>query len=208
MRLRRIALSLALYNLTILAFHESLTNVYAQGSNQWPELLLEIQPGSFTHPIHITQARDGSGRLFIVEQEGYIRIIKDGAVLSTPFLDVHDRVSNDREQGLLSVAFPPNYATKGYFYIDYTDTAGDTVVARYHITSNPNVANANSEEVILSVDQPFANHNGGQLAFGPDGYLYIGMGDGGSVGDPFNNAQDLDSLLGKLLRIDVESGVT
>src|SRR5262249_17369924 len=159
--LRRIALLLALYTLTILAFHGSLTNAYAQDNGQWPDLLLEIQPGSFTHPLHITHARDGSGRLFIVEQGGYIRIIKDDAVLSTPFLDVHDRVSLGGEQGLLSVAFPPNYATKGYFYIDYTDTAGNTVIARYHVTSDPNVANANSEELILSVDQPFANHNGG-----------------------------------------------
>src|SRR5262249_22621708 len=164
MQLRRIILSLALCTLTLLAFHESLPNVYAQGSGQWPDLFLEIQPGNFTHPVHITHARDGSGRLFIVEQAGYIRIIKDDAVFTAPFLDIHDRVSLGGEQGLLSVAFPPNYATKRYFYVDYTDTTGNTVIARYHVTSDPNVASAASEEVILSVDQPFANHNGGQLA--------------------------------------------
>ena len=112
------------------------------------------------------------------------------------------------EQGLLSVAFPPGFASKGYFYVNYTRTPdGATVVARYRVSAgDANVADPASEEVVLTIPQPFANHNGGQLAFGPDGYLYIGMGDGGSGGDPLNNGQNPGTLLGKLLRIDVESG--
>jgi glucose/arabinose dehydrogenase len=158
-------------------------------------------------PIHITQAGDGSGRLFVVEQTGRIRIIQGGALLGTPFLDISDRVSCCGERGLLSVAFPPDYASKGYFYVNYTQQSGDTVVARYSVSADPDIADRESEEVVLTVDQPYANHNGGQLAFGPaDGYLYIGMGDGGSGGDPQNRAQDPGELLGKLLRIDVESG--
>lgn len=158
-------------------------------------------------PVHINHAGDGSSRLFVVEQTGKIRILKDGKLLTAPFLDITGRVSCCGERGLLSVAFPPGYGEKNYFYIDYTDIAGNTVVARHYVTSNPDIADSAREDIILTVDQPFPNHNGGQLAFGPDGYLYIGMGDGGSGGDPFNNAQNVSSLLGKLLRIDVESSV-
>jgi glucose/arabinose dehydrogenase len=180
--------------------------VAAQGGISWPSITLVKEAGGLSQPVHIAHAGDGSGRLFVVERNGRIRIIKNGTVLSTPFLDIHEWVGDSgSEQGLLSVAFPPDYASKGYFYVDYTDLSGDTVVARYRITSDPDVADPDSEEVILTVDQPYTNHNGGQLAFGPnDGYLYISMGDGGSGGDPQNNAQSPASLLGKILRIDVE----
>ncbi|MGE0827120.1 MAG: PQQ-dependent sugar dehydrogenase [Candidatus Binatia bacterium] len=163
--------------------------------------------GGLRNPVHITHAGDGSQRLFIVEQEGRIRIIKDGVLRASPFLDISAHVSCCGERGLLSVAFPPEYPSKEHFYVNYTNADGDTVVARYRLASDPDIADPNSEEVILFVDQPFSNHNGGQLAFGPDGYLYIGTGDGGSGGDPQNNGQRMDTVLGKLLRLDVESGL-
>lgn len=170
-------------------------------------IALTPQVNGLTSPVHITNADDGSNRLFVVEQGGNIRVIQNGELLPTPFLDISDRVSTGGEQGLLSMAFPPEYASKGYFYVDYTDPNGDTIIARYRLNGDLNLADPNSEEVILKIDQPFDNHNGGQLAFGLDGYLYIGMGDGGGANDPLNLAQNPNSLLGKLLRIDVESGV-
>jgi hypothetical protein len=130
----------------------------------------------------------------------------DGTVLGTPFLDIHTLVSTGNEQGLLGLAFHPNYASNGFFYVDYTDTSGDTQVVRYTVSGNPDIANAGSNVPVLSVAQPFDNHNGGDLHFGPDGYLYISLGDGGSGCDPGDEAQDPTSLLGKLLRIDVNSG--
>jgi glucose/arabinose dehydrogenase len=144
----------------------------------------------------------------VVEQGGTIRILDNGVALPSPFLDVSSRVACCGEQGLLSVAFPPGFTVKRHFYVNYTRTQdGATVVARYRLSAgDANAADPASEEVVLTIPQPFANHNGGQLAFGPDGYLYIGMGDGGSGGDPLNNAQTPGTLLGKLLRIDVESG--
>ncbi|MBI4915322.1 MAG: PQQ-dependent sugar dehydrogenase [Acidobacteria bacterium] len=161
--------------------------------------------GGLLRPTGIAHAGDGSGRLFVVEQAGRIRILEGGALRPVPFLDISSRVSCCGEQGLLSVAFPPGFAAKRHFYVDYTNTTGTTVVSRFRLTADPGVADPASEEVVLTVAQPFANHNGGQLAFGPDGYLYIGMGDGGSGGDPLNNAQSGTTLLGKLLRLDVES---
>jgi uncharacterized protein (TIGR03437 family) len=156
-------------------------------------------------PTDIQTPGDGSGRLFVLQQSGVIRIVKNGSVLSTPFLDIHTKTTGDGERGLLGLAFPPGFAQKQRFYIDYTDLNGDTVIAQYRLTSNPDVADPASEIVLLHITQPFANHNGGQVRFGPDGYLYIGMGDGGSAGDPMGNGQKLGTLLGKLLRIDVES---
>lgn len=182
------------------------SEAFAQTFTTWPDIVLTKYAGGLSQPTHITHAGDGSGRLFVVEQRGRVRVIKDGALQAAPFLDITGRVSCCGEQGLLSVAFPPGYTSKGYFYVDYTDLAGDTIVARYRII-NPDMADPATEEVLLKIDQPFSNHNGGQLLFGPDGYLYIGMGDGGSGGDPYNNAQNPSSLLGKILRIDVESGV-
>ncbi len=191
----------------LLAWGVTLPPVAAQRGGNWPQISLTKLVGGLSQPVHITHASDGSGRLFIVEQSGRIRIVKNSVLLDTPFLNITGRVLCCGERGLLSVAFPPGYANKGYFYVNYTRKPdGDTVVARYRITTDPDVADPDSEETVLIVDQPYANHNGGQLAFGPDGYLYIGMGDGGSAGDPGNRAQNPGELLGKLLRIDVESG--
>lgn len=173
----------------------------------WPEPRFVRVFSGVVQPTHIATAGDGSGRLFFVEQAGRIRVARNGALLSQPFLDISGRVSCCGERGLFSVAFPPNFAAKQYFYVDYTDVKGNTVVSRFSVTADPDVADAASETPVLGVVQPFANHNGGQLAFGPDGYLYVGMGDGGGGGDPMGNGQNLGTLLGKLLRIDVEAGV-
>jgi glucose/arabinose dehydrogenase len=154
-------------------------------------------------PVFATGARDGTSRLFIVEQTGRIRIYKNG-LLATPFLDIHALVSCCGERGLLGLAFHPSFRTNGKFYVDYTDTNGNTVVAEYRRSStNPNRAAPGTRRVLLRITQPFANHNGGMLAFGFDGFLYIGTGDGGSTGDPGNRAQSKNTLLGKILRIDV-----
>jgi glucose/arabinose dehydrogenase len=176
------------------------------GAADWPVLVLQESFGGFSRPVQLTHAGDGSGLLYVVEQEGRVRVVEGDQVLATPLLDISDRVSCCGERGLLGIAFPPGFAAKRYFYADYTDGSGDTVVSRFHLAGSSPVADPSSEQVLLRIDQPFANHNGGQLAFGPDGYLYIGTGDGGSGGDPMNNAQDPLSLLGKILRIDVESG--
>ena len=176
-----------------------------------PKLTFALRSAGFSAPVHVTGARDGSGRLFVVERRGVIRVLRGTQVEPKPFLNIRSRVlSAGGEQGLLSVAFPRDFATKRHFYVDYTapggGPAGHTVVSRFGLLADGN-ANPASEEILLTVDQPFANHNGGQLAFGPDGYLYIGMGDGGSAGDPANRAQDLRSRLGKILRIDAEASV-
>ena len=142
-------------------------------------------------------------RLFAVQQHGFIRIVENGAVLPAPFLDIASKVSCCGERGLLGLAFHPDYESTGWFFVNYTDNAGDTVIARYQVSADPDVANAASELVLLGIPQDFSNHNGGQLAFGPDGYLYAGLGDGGSGGDPFDRAQDPGTLLGKMLRLDV-----
>lgn len=147
---------------------------------------------------------DGSGRLFIIEKPGRIRILENGQLLSAPFLDIDDRVNDtSNEMGLLGLAFHPNYAQNGFFYVNYTGRGGNTFISRFQASGN--VADPNSENILLRVDQPFPNHNGGVLVFGPDGYLYAGLGDGGSQGDPFGNAQNKEVLLGKILRIDVDS---
>jgi len=169
-----------------------------------PQVTIGPPIGGLGLPVYVIHAGDGSQRLFVVSQDGYVRLLRNGVLQATPFLDIHTKVSCCGERGLLSIAFPPGYTSKRYFYVNYTDTAGTTVVARYRLTDDVDVADAASEEVILRVAQPYSNHNGGQLAFGPDGYLYIGMGDGGSGGDPQNNGQSMTTLLGKILRIDVE----
>ena len=166
---------------------------------------LEQVTTGLARPVSITHA--GDNRLFITEQSGRIMIYDGTRLLPEPFLDIRNLVSSDNERGLLSVAFHPHYAQNGLFYINYTNLGGDTVVARYSVSpTDPNRANAASAVTLLGVDQPFANHNGGQMQFGPDGYLYIGLGDGGSGGDPNNRAQNLNDLLGKILRIDVDGG--
>lgn len=169
--------------------------------------LVEVASG-FERPVFVTEVNDASGRLFVLEQEGYIRIIEDGQLLEQPFLDLNDLTGvTANERGLLGLAFHPDFAENAYFYVNYTKrTDGNTIIARYQVSADdPNLADPNSAEVLLEIDQPYPNHNGGMIAFGPDGYLYIGMGDGGAGGDPQNRAQDLDELLGKMLRIDVDS---
>jgi glucose/arabinose dehydrogenase len=159
--------------------------------------------GTFDHPVLVTSPRDGSRRLFVVEQSGRVRIIYNGAVLTTPFVNVSNLISTGGERGLLGLAFHPSFKTNGKIYVNYTNTAGNTVIAEYHITTSANHVTASTARRIMTIAQPYPNHNGGGIAFGPDGFLYIGMGDGGSGGDPQNRAQSLNSLLGKMLRIDV-----
>ena len=153
----------------------------------------------------IQNAGDGSGRLFLVQQNGLIRVMRNGGLLAAPFLDIRAKTHQDGERGLLGLAFPPGFGGKQRFYLDYTDLNGDTVIAQYRVPAGGDAADPASEVVLLKIAQPFANHNGGQVRFGPDGNLYVAMGDGGSGGDPLGNGQNLGSLLGKLLRIDVES---
>jgi glucose/arabinose dehydrogenase len=171
-----------------------------------PQVALEpVVTSGLAEPLYLVAAGDHTGRLFLVEQAGVIRIIRDGRLLPTPFLDIRSRVVSGGELGLLSVAFHPAYASNGRFFVNYTSSRGGlkSVIAEYRVSSgDPNVADP-TERVILEFAQPFRNHKGGLNLFGPDGMLYVGTGDGGSGGDPFNNGQHLDTLLGKLLRIDI-----
>ena len=186
---------------TIRRFHD------ASDRQHGPFPTIQIQPvaSGFASPVTVTNASDGSGRLFILEQFGRIRIFVNGTVLPTPFLDIHELVSCCGEQGLLGLAFHPGYANNGFFYVYYTDVVGNIAIARYTVSAgDPNVADPTSHYPILSqVHQPYTNHNGGQIAFGPDGYLYAGLGDGGAGGDPQENAQNLQIWLGKILRMDI-----
>jgi glucose/arabinose dehydrogenase len=177
----------------------------------WPQILLTLVTSGLSQPVHITHAGDGSGRLFVVERAGRIRIFKNGTLLGTPFLDIATAVRDTgSEEGLLSVAFPPGFGTsKNHFYVYYVNNSGNLVIARYQVSAgNADLADASTEQIVLTVNHPGqSNHNGGQLVFGPnDGYLYLGTGDGGGGGDVPNNAQTTNVLLGKLLRIDVETG--
>jgi glucose/arabinose dehydrogenase len=168
--------------------------------------ILSFSP-SLKSPLFLTHAGDQSGRLFIVEQPGTIRILEQGRLLEVPFLDIKERILFRGEQGLLGLAFHPEYRRNGRFFVNYTrKDDGATVIAEYHQSDQADHA-GREERVLLLIPQPYANHNGGMIAFGPDGYLYIGMGDGGSRGDPQNRAQNKDELLGKLLRIDVNGRV-
>ena len=171
------------------------------------EIDLDNFASGFTHPLNIQNA--GDDRLFVLEQEGIIKIVStnDGVTNSEPFLDISDLTVSAGERGLLGLAFHPEYQTNGIFFIYYTDLAGDTTVAKYEVsTDNPDIADPDSATIILTVDQPFGNHNGGSIVFGPDNYLYIGLGDGGSGGDPNINGQNKNSLLGTILRLDVDNG--
>jgi len=181
----------------------------SQDTTVWPRIRL-TRVWRVQQPTYLTEMprpdRRQPSRLLITEKGGRVRVVRDGTLLARPFLDISGQVSTGAEQGLLSIAFPPDEST--VFYVNYTDSNGDTRVARFSRDENSDVADASSERTVLKIDQPYPNHNGGQLQFGPDGLLYIGMGDGGSAGDPQNNAQNRGSLLGKLLRIDVGNGVT
>jgi glucose/arabinose dehydrogenase len=169
------------------------------------DLVLRAVASGFSAPLYLT-APTGDPRLFVVEKGGRIKVVKNGVVLATPFLDISSKVSNGSEQGLLSVAFHPSYATNGLFYVYYTDTNGDVTIERYHVSTNADVADAASASLVLAVQHRLApNHNGGLVLFGEDGKLYTGIGDGGGGGDPQGNGQNRSTLLGKLLRIDVDA---
>lgn len=156
-------------------------------------------------PVDVQSAFDGSGRLFIIEKYGIIRVYENDQLLEQPFLNIDDRVNDDsNEMGLLGLAFHPDYEQNGFFYVNYTGRGGNTFISRFQ--AGGNVADAGSESILLKVNQPYPNHNGGAVVFGPDGYLYLGLGDGGAGGDPHKNGQNTTSLLGKILRIDVNSG--
>lgn len=182
-----------------------LLSLFISGLAGAQTIALELFADGFDRPAEIVNA--GDGRLFVVEQTGRIQILNaDGSTNETPFLNLSTMVSTGGEQGLLGLAFHPDYATNGYFYINYTDLNGDTVIARYtKSATDDNVADPASVLVMLNVDQPFDNHNGGCLRFGPDGYLYIALGDGGDGGDPGNRAQNKNELLGKILRLNVDA---
>lgn len=173
------------------------------------EFRLELLAGGLAAPVGVEHAGDGSSRLFVVQQGGQIRIFRGGQLAAAPFLDIAGKVVCCGERGLLGLAFHPDYVINGIFFVNYTRSPdGATVIARYQRSAvDPDRAEAGSEMVLLTIPQPFANHNGGQIRFGPDGFLYIGMGDGGSGNDPSNRGQDLGTLLGKMLRIDVDSGL-
>ena len=191
----------------------SFSDLTFQGSNglrqkrgSSPTIELEQVVPGLTQPTTVTNAGDGSGRIFIVQETGEILILINGSVLPTPFLDISDLVGQTAEHGLLGLAFHPDYVSNGFFYVDYTRVDdGTTVIARYQVSAgDPNVADPDSAQIVLTQDQPGGDHNGGQLAFGPDGYLYISIGDGGCCGDPFQTGQDLETWLGKILRVDID----
>jgi glucose/arabinose dehydrogenase len=166
---------------------------------------LEVVAEGLSSPLYAT-APVGDDRLFIVEQTGTVRILADGAITAEPFLDISGSTNPGGESGLLGLAFHPDYASNGRFYVNFTDRSGDTRFVAYRVSDDPNRADADSAEEILAVDQPRRNHNGGWIGFGPDGLLYVAMGDGGGAGDPRRSGQDPNSLLGKILRIDVDNG--
>ncbi|HNQ99735.1 MAG TPA: PQQ-dependent sugar dehydrogenase, partial [Trueperaceae bacterium] len=183
---------------TALAFTLALA---ACTQNVTAQRLVPVADG-IRQPVVITNA--GDERLFVAEQSGAIRVISSGELLRDPFLDLSGELSTGGERGLLGLAFPSDYQETGRFYVYYTGDGGQSVLSRFSVTpGNPNRANPDSEEVLLTQEQPFSNHNGGQIVFGPDGYLYVGLGDGGSGGDPQGNGQNLGTFLGKLLRLDV-----
>ena len=175
-----------------------------------PAVSLRQIVGGLTAPLDLQEPDDNSGRLFVVEQGGTIRIVQNGALVPAPFLDISSKVHMEGESGLLGLVFHPNYAQDPRFFVNYVRKLANgqlqTVIAEFREpAANLNQADAGSERQLLVIDQPFSNHKAGQLAFGPDGDLYFGLGDGGSGGDPFGNGQNRQTLLGKMLRIDVDS---
>ncbi|WKZ46118.1 MAG: PQQ-dependent sugar dehydrogenase [Anaerolineales bacterium] len=174
-----------------------------------PPLSFVPVAGGLSQPVFVTHAGDGSGRLFVLERAGRIRVITSAAsLLSTPFLDIDSLVgSSSGEEGILGLAFHPSYESNGLFFVTYTNNSGNLVLAKYSVSSDPNLANPASAAIVLTIPHPGnSNHNGGMLAFGADGYLYWSTGDGGGAGDIPNNAQNTNSLLGKILRLDINSG--
>jgi len=174
-----------------------------------PALVLTPVVSGLTSPVDLQFPNDGSGRMFIVQQAGSIRIVNNGSLVATPFLDITAKVSSGGEMGLLGLAFHPQFMQNHLFYVHYDRTVAgqiQSVIAEYQVSAgDANLADPNSERILLTVNQPFSNHKGGQIVFGPDGFLYIGFGDGGSGGDPMGNGQNLQTMLAKMLRIDVNS---
>lgn len=185
----------------LLALLLAFNNAICQSANK-----LTLFASGLTSPVSITHA--GDSRLFVADQRGYVRILSSAGIVNTqPFLDITNRVVYGGERGLLGIAFHPNYKTNGYFYLNYIGNGDSTHISRFKVsTGDANVADPQSEVKLMTIFQPYQNHNGGDLKFGPDGYLYIGLGDGGSGGDPGNRAQNPKELLGKMLRIDVDHG--
>jgi glucose/arabinose dehydrogenase len=199
MRVRR---SITLLAALLLLFPTAPARAAVYDPNGFTLSLVRVASG-LSQPLYVTHAGDGTNRLFIVEKTGRIKVLKNGQVLSTPFLNLSASVSQGGEQGVLGLAFHPNYETNRLFYVNFTNLNGDTVINEYHANAtNPDRADGRPRQ-ILFLDQPYSNHNGGALNFGKDGYLYIATGDGGGAGDPGNRAQSLGSLFGKMLRIDV-----
>jgi glucose/arabinose dehydrogenase len=183
-----------------------IASAVSRADDHIPRIALRPYQQGLERPLYVTH--DGTSRLFIVEQPGRIRLVKDGQMLARPYLDIVKKVESQGECGLLSVAFHPKFADNGYLYVDYTTRAPNlkTVIAEFKVAPNATEVDPRTERVLLTIDQPYPNHNGGQLQFGPrDGMLYIGMGDGGSAGDPQNRAQNPQELLGKILRIDIDN---
>lgn len=184
------------------------TSTTGQNANSFPnsaDYEWQLITSGLNRPVDFQSAQDGSGRLFIIEKYGVIRIYQNGQLLDQPFLNIDDRVNDSgNEMGLLGLAFHPNFEQNGWFYLNYTGDGGDTRISRFQASGN--TADPASEKVLMVVSQPFPNHNGGAVAFGPDGYLYLGLGDGGAAGDPFKNGQNQNTLLGAILRIDVNNG--
>jgi glucose/arabinose dehydrogenase len=183
-----------------------MTALWACGDDATPTLSLTRVASGLDRALYAIAPPGDSARLFVVQQTGIIRVLRHDTLLTTPFLNVSGSIGYDGgERGLLSMAFHPNYSSNGWFYVDYTAPNGALTVARYHVSANANVADAASGQVILAIAHAmYANHNGGLVTFGPDGYLYIGTGDGGNGGDPDGHGQDSTVLLGKILRIDVD----
>jgi glucose/arabinose dehydrogenase len=209
----RIGLTVVLAVSMVLGFSTLLAQAALPASDAATQARLAFSPAlekvgeGFTLPLFLTHANDGSGRIFVVEKGGTIALLENGR-RGTVFLDIRDRIrASGYEQGLLGLAFHPNYARNGYFYVNYTNRQGHTVIERYSVLqSDPNRADPNSAKRIMLIEQPYANHNSGMIAFGPDGFLYIGMGDGGGANDPLGAGQNKRTLLGKILRIDVDNG--
>jgi glucose/arabinose dehydrogenase len=203
--LRTSSLVLALGSIVCATPQDDAAEAPAEKTSNAVTLSVEQVASRFDQPVYLT-APAGDARLFIVEQPGRIRVVENGRALDKPFLDIVNKVRSGGEQGLLSVAFHPLYRANGFLFVNYTDNKGDTRIERYTVSADRNVVDAGSAKLILAIDQRYSNHQGGLNLFGPDGMLYIGMGDGGSQGDPHGNGQNPSSLLAKLLRINVDRG--
>ncbi|HEX2601161.1 MAG TPA: PQQ-dependent sugar dehydrogenase [Gemmatimonadaceae bacterium] len=201
---RASSLALALTSLVCAAPHDD-ARTQMTAASQGITIGAEEVARGFDNPVYLT-APPGDARLFVVEQPGRIRIIDNGRLVARPFLDITGKVGYGGERGLLSVAFHPLYGTNGFLFVNYTNRNGDTQIERYTVSADRNVVDPSTAKLILAIDQPYSNHNGGLVMFGPDGMLYVGMGDGGSQRDPHNNGQNPNALLGKLLRINVDRG--